>query len=98
MPDDHPNHLTALPSLKPTSRYDVIQLKHTMEALLSRVGADLVQQKGPTQVRGAWRNYIIDWWIRFGFTNPRRFEIVRTTLSAFLVQFECVLQYSISKR
>lgn len=50
MPDDHPSHLTAFPSLKPTSRYEVIQLKHTMEALLNRVGADIAEQKGPTQV------------------------------------------------
>ena len=46
------SHATVFPSLKPTSRNEVIQLKHTMDALLKRVGADVIDQKGPTQVRG----------------------------------------------
>ena len=50
MPDDHLNHLTVFPSLKPTSRNEVVQLKHTMDALLKRVGADIIDQKGPTQL------------------------------------------------
>ena len=48
--EDHLNHLTVFPSLKPTSRNEVVQLKHTMDALLKRVGADVIDQKGPTQV------------------------------------------------
>ena len=38
--------------MKPTSRVEVLQLKHTMDSLLKRVGADLDvnDQKGPTQV------------------------------------------------
>ncbi len=38
------------PSLKPTGRHEVVQLKHTMDSLLKRVGADIVDQKGPTQL------------------------------------------------
>lgn len=44
------NHVTAFPSLKPTGRNEVIQLRHTMDALLKRVGADIVDLKGPTQL------------------------------------------------
>jgi hypothetical protein len=50
MPEDHLNHLTVFPSLKPTGRNEVIKLKHTMDSLLKRVGADIIEQKGPTQV------------------------------------------------
>ena len=50
MPEDHLNHLTVFPSLKPAGRNEVIKLKHTMDALLSRVGADCIDQKGPTQL------------------------------------------------
>jgi hypothetical protein len=42
--------LTVFPSLKPTGRNEVIKLKHTMDSLLKRVGADIIEQKGPTQV------------------------------------------------
>jgi hypothetical protein len=48
--DDHQKHLTMFPSLKPTCRTEVIQLKHTMNALLKRIGADIVDQKGPPQL------------------------------------------------
>lgn len=48
--EDHNKHFTVFPSLKPTGRNEVIQLKHTMDALLKRVGADVVDQKGPTQL------------------------------------------------
>jgi hypothetical protein len=37
--------------LKPSGRNEVLQLKHTMEALLKRVGADIIDQTGPTQVK-----------------------------------------------
>jgi hypothetical protein len=50
MPEDHLNHVTVFPSLKPVARTEVIQLKHTMDALLRRVGADIIDQKGPTQL------------------------------------------------
>ncbi|CAF0722793.1 unnamed protein product, partial [Brachionus calyciflorus] len=48
--EDHLNHVTTFPSLKPVGRNEVIQLKHTMDALLKRVGADIIDQKGPTQL------------------------------------------------
>lgn len=48
--DEHLNHITTFPSLKPTGRNEVIQLKHTMDSLLKRVGADIIDQKGPTQL------------------------------------------------
>jgi hypothetical protein len=48
--EDHMNHLTVFPSLKPVGRNEVLQLKHTMDALLSRVGADTIEEKGPTQL------------------------------------------------
>lgn len=48
--EDHLNHLTTFPSLRPAGRNEVIQLKHTMDALLKRVGADIIDQKGPTQL------------------------------------------------
>ncbi len=51
IPEDHLNHLTVFPSLRPAGRNEVLQLKHTMDALLNRVGADLIEEKGPTQVR-----------------------------------------------
>ena len=51
MPEDHLNHVTIFPSLKPVGRTEVIQLKHTMDALLKRVGSDIIDQTGPTQVK-----------------------------------------------
>ncbi len=48
--EDHASHLTVFPSLKPTGRNEVVQLKHTMDSLLKRVGADIVDLKGPTQL------------------------------------------------
>ena len=50
LPEDHLNHVTLFPSMKPAGRNEVIQLKHTMDALLSKVGANTIEQKGPTQV------------------------------------------------
>ena len=50
MPEDHLNHVTICPSMKPAGRNEVIQLKHTMDALLEKVGANTIEQKGPTQV------------------------------------------------
>ena len=49
--ESHLSHLTIFPSMKPTSRVEVLQLKHAMDSMLKRVGADLdIDQKGPTQV------------------------------------------------
>jgi len=50
MPEDHLNHVTIFPSMKPAGRNEVIQLKHTMDALLEKVGANTIEQKGPTQL------------------------------------------------
>lgn len=50
MPEQHMDHVTIFPSMKPTSRKEVIQLKHTMDALLQKVGLDTIDQKGPTQL------------------------------------------------
>lgn len=36
--------------MKPVGRAEVVQLKHTMDAMLTRVGADLIEEKGPTQL------------------------------------------------
>ena len=36
--------------MKPAGRTEVIQLQHTMDALLNRVGADAIDEKGPTQL------------------------------------------------
>ncbi|XP_052221948.1 axonemal dynein light chain domain-containing protein 1-like isoform X3 [Dreissena polymorpha] len=50
--EDHEKHLVIFPSMKPTSRYEVVQLKATMEEMLERAGvndAD-VEIKGPTQM------------------------------------------------
>ena len=48
--DDHTFHLTSFPSLKPTGRHEVLQLGHTMDAMLKRIGADELNLKGPTQL------------------------------------------------
>ncbi|PVD21951.1 hypothetical protein C0Q70_17754 [Pomacea canaliculata] len=51
-PQDHENHLTVFPSLKPSSRYEVVQLKKTMDDMLQKVGFfDMdADSKGPTQL------------------------------------------------
>jgi hypothetical protein len=49
--EGHLKHAIVFPSLKPAGRNEVIQLKHTMDVLLKRVGADCIDQKGPTQVK-----------------------------------------------
>ncbi|KAL3870210.1 hypothetical protein ACJMK2_038289, partial [Sinanodonta woodiana] len=49
---DHEKHLSVFPSLKPTSRFEVKQLRKTMEDMLERAGvndADL-EIRGPTQM------------------------------------------------
>ncbi|KAL4218861.1 Axonemal dynein light chain domain-containing protein 1 [Mactra antiquata] len=50
--EDHEKHLVVFPSMKPASRYEVVQLKTTMEEMLDKAGvndAD-VEIKGPTQM------------------------------------------------
>ncbi|XP_013413823.1 axonemal dynein light chain domain-containing protein 1-like [Lingula anatina] len=51
-PEDHVQHLVMFPSMKPSSRYEVIQLKKTMEQMLDRLGIDDddIEVKGPTQM------------------------------------------------
>ncbi|XP_052789465.1 axonemal dynein light chain domain-containing protein 1-like isoform X3 [Mya arenaria] len=50
--DDHVKHLVIFPSMKPSSRYEVVQLKATMEEMLERAGVNDVEIeiKGPTQM------------------------------------------------
>ncbi|XP_053380213.1 axonemal dynein light chain domain-containing protein 1-like [Mercenaria mercenaria] len=50
--EDHEKHLVIFPSMKPASRYEVVQLKSTMEEMLDKAGindAD-TEIKGPTQM------------------------------------------------
>lgn len=51
-PDDHEKHLIVFPSMKPTSRFEVIQLHKTMEEMLEKVGFNdmEVELHGPTQM------------------------------------------------
>lgn len=49
---DHEKHLVVFPSMKPTSRFEVVQLKNTMEEMLEKAGInDMdIEIKGPTQM------------------------------------------------
>ncbi|XP_076455039.1 axonemal dynein light chain domain-containing protein 1-like isoform X2 [Babylonia areolata] len=51
-PDDHEKHLIVFPSMKPASRFEVMQLKKTMEDMLEKVGFNDIDTdiKGPTQM------------------------------------------------
>ncbi|XP_071115667.1 axonemal dynein light chain domain-containing protein 1-like [Haliotis cracherodii] len=51
-PDDHEKHLVKFPSLKPASRYEVLQLKRSLEDMLEKAGVadNDVVVKGPTQM------------------------------------------------
>ncbi|KAL5011861.1 hypothetical protein ScPMuIL_010412 [Solemya velum] len=51
-PEDHEKHLVVFPSMKPNSRFEVLQLRKTMELMLERAGvSDVdVEIKGPTQM------------------------------------------------
>ncbi|KAK7095467.1 axonemal dynein light chain domain-containing protein 1-like [Littorina saxatilis] len=50
-PEDHEKHLIVFPSMKPSSRYEVVQLKKTMGDMLDKVGFnELTDIKGPTQM------------------------------------------------
>ncbi|CAI8000589.1 Axonemal dynein light chain domain-containing protein 1 [Geodia barretti] len=48
----HDNHVTVFPSINPSSRYEVLALKSTMDAMLEKAGLprEDTQMKGPTQV------------------------------------------------
>lgn len=49
---DHEKHLVLFPSMKPTSRYEVIQLKKTFNKMMIKLGITEtdVEVKGPTQI------------------------------------------------
>ncbi|KAL8625878.1 hypothetical protein ACOMHN_012470 [Nucella lapillus] len=51
-PADHEKHLVVFPSMKPASRFEVMQLKQTMVDMLEKVGFNDVDLdiKGPTQM------------------------------------------------
>ena len=51
-PKDHEGHLVMFPSMQPVSRYEVIQLKKTLNDMLTHAGLndEDVQLEGPTQV------------------------------------------------
>ncbi|KAK6195039.1 hypothetical protein SNE40_000555 [Patella caerulea] len=50
--EDHEKHLMVFPSMKPTSRFEVLQLKKVLDDLLEKVGANDVDVdvRGPTQM------------------------------------------------
>ncbi|ESP04990.1 hypothetical protein LOTGIDRAFT_109702, partial [Lottia gigantea] len=50
--EDHEKHLMVFPSMKPTSRYEVLQLKKVLDDLLEKIGANDtdVDVRGPTQM------------------------------------------------
>lgn len=56
--------LTKFYSRKPTSRYEVVQLKNTMEEMLEKAGINDtdIEIKGPTQVRNQSYNKLIPLW------------------------------------
>ncbi len=85
------NHATVFPSLKPAGRNEVIQLKHTMDALLKRVGADIIDQKGPTQVRqfflkDAYRNSLKTE-LNFFFKLHNLLEIIKQEQDIYNIVF-----------
>ncbi|XP_064649134.1 axonemal dynein light chain domain-containing protein 1-like isoform X2 [Lineus longissimus] len=41
-PSDHEKHLVVFPSMKPTSRFEVIQLKKTLNEMMERAGVDQI--------------------------------------------------------
>lgn len=49
---DHEKHLIMFPSMKPTSRYEVVQLKKTFNKMMTKLGITEtdVEVKGPTQI------------------------------------------------
>lgn len=51
-PNDHEAHLVMFPSMNPTSRYEVVQLKKTLQMMLEKAGLtdDDFELKGPTQM------------------------------------------------
>ncbi|XP_059177935.1 axonemal dynein light chain domain-containing protein 1-like isoform X2 [Physella acuta] len=50
-PEDHEKHLVVFPSLKPASRFEVMQLKAALNNMLDKIGAnDLETGSGPTQM------------------------------------------------
>ncbi|XP_067942118.1 axonemal dynein light chain domain-containing protein 1-like [Watersipora subatra] len=51
-PEDHEAHLTVFPSMKPTSRYEVIRLKEVMEEMMEKSGVndEALESVGPTQM------------------------------------------------
>ncbi|XP_055896858.1 axonemal dynein light chain domain-containing protein 1-like isoform X1 [Biomphalaria glabrata] len=52
-PEDHEKHLVVFPSLKPASRYEVLQLKKSLNNMLDKIGAnelDAGLEAGPTQM------------------------------------------------
>lgn len=50
--EDHEKHLVMFPSMKPSSRYEVLQLKKTLGEMLDRAGVNDAEKeiKGPTQM------------------------------------------------
>ncbi|XP_033732804.1 axonemal dynein light chain domain-containing protein 1-like isoform X2 [Pecten maximus] len=50
--EDHEKHLVMFPSMKPSSRYEVLQLKKTLGEMLERAGVNDADKeiKGPTQM------------------------------------------------
>lgn len=50
--EDHEKHLVVFPSMKPASRYEVVQLKKTMDQMLDKAGVydTDAEIKGPTQM------------------------------------------------
>ncbi|XP_060065790.1 axonemal dynein light chain domain-containing protein 1-like [Ylistrum balloti] len=50
--EDHEKHLVMFPSMKPSSRYEVLQLKKTLGEMLERAGVNDAEKeiKGPTQM------------------------------------------------
>jgi len=51
-PEDHESHLIVFPSMKPTSRYEVLRLKETMGEMMEKSGVndESLETVGPTQV------------------------------------------------